>query len=328
MPSGRIVAWAFDNWNSGSSGIQTPYDIALKPTVFHAAKTPLRQGSYRALAATANHYAREMHMDDMARALGVDAVAFRLHAPEGRAHARTCSTPSRRTIGWPKPSAAGRSPGHRVRHREGGLCRDGGRSVLDARARRRLQGRAHRHRLRVRRHRESRRAARTRSKARSSRASAARCSRRSSSPTDTCATARWSSTGFRGSRTPRSIETILLDRRDIPSAGAGESTMICRRPGDRLGGARIRQGRYGAADPALARHGPCRAPSLSACERAEGALEAGPKCDETVKRAPWHGSKPIGPARRLRRIESAQRTRVRDAIPIPLRVPAPRLPSG
>ena len=49
-----------------------------KPTVFHASKSPLRQGSYRALAATANHYAREMHMDEMARALGVDAVEFRL----------------------------------------------------------------------------------------------------------------------------------------------------------------------------------------------------------------------------------------------------------
>src|SRR5947209_13444736 len=36
--SGRIVAWAFDNWNSGSSGIQTPYDIPLKPTVFHTSK--------------------------------------------------------------------------------------------------------------------------------------------------------------------------------------------------------------------------------------------------------------------------------------------------
>jgi CO/xanthine dehydrogenase Mo-binding subunit len=108
--SGRIVAWAFDNWNSGSSGIQTPYDVALKPTVFHAAKSPLRQGSYRALAATANHYAREMHMDAMARALGVDAVEFRIkHLKDERM--RNVLNAVAQKIGWPKPSAAGRSLG-------------------------------------------------------------------------------------------------------------------------------------------------------------------------------------------------------------------------
>jgi CO/xanthine dehydrogenase Mo-binding subunit len=109
--SGRIVAWAFDNWNSGSSGIQTPYDIALKPTVFHASKTPLRQGSYRALAATANHYAREMHMDAMARALGVDAVDFRLQHLKSDPRMRAVLTAVAQRIGWPKPSAAGRSLG-------------------------------------------------------------------------------------------------------------------------------------------------------------------------------------------------------------------------
>jgi CO/xanthine dehydrogenase Mo-binding subunit len=108
--SGRIVAWAYDNWNSGNSGIQTPYDIALKPTVFHATKSPLRQGSYRALAATANHYAREMHMDDMARALGVDAVAFRLTHLKDERMRNVLNAVAQKT-GWPKPSAAGRSLG-------------------------------------------------------------------------------------------------------------------------------------------------------------------------------------------------------------------------
>jgi CO/xanthine dehydrogenase Mo-binding subunit len=106
--TGRILAWAFDNWNSGSSGIQTPYDIPVKSTVFHASKSPLRQGSYRALAATANHYAREMHMDEMARALGVDAVAFRMrHLKDERM--RAVLTAVAQKIGWPGPSAAGRA---------------------------------------------------------------------------------------------------------------------------------------------------------------------------------------------------------------------------
>lgn len=98
---GRIVAWAFDNWNSGNSGLQTPYDIPAKSNVFHPAASPLRQGSYRALAATANHYAREMHMDAMARALGVDAVEFRMrHLTDERMRAVLTAVAQR--IGWPK----------------------------------------------------------------------------------------------------------------------------------------------------------------------------------------------------------------------------------
>jgi nicotinate dehydrogenase subunit B len=76
--SGRIIAWEFDNWNSGASAIRTPYDIPNQRIAFHPANSPLRQGSYRGLAATANHYAREMQMDEMARALGRDAVEFRM----------------------------------------------------------------------------------------------------------------------------------------------------------------------------------------------------------------------------------------------------------
>jgi isoquinoline 1-oxidoreductase len=38
----------------------------------------LRQGSYRALASTANHFARESHMDDLAHAVGMDPLEFRL----------------------------------------------------------------------------------------------------------------------------------------------------------------------------------------------------------------------------------------------------------
>ena len=76
--TGRLVSWEFDNYNSGSAGIQTPYDIPNQRIAFHPSQSPLRQGSYRGLAATANHYAREMHMDAIARALGIDPVEFRL----------------------------------------------------------------------------------------------------------------------------------------------------------------------------------------------------------------------------------------------------------
>ncbi|MGH9411172.1 MAG: xanthine dehydrogenase family protein molybdopterin-binding subunit, partial [Vicinamibacterales bacterium] len=104
--SGRIVFWAFDNWNSGGSGLQSPYDIASRVETFHPTKTPLRQGSYRALAATANHYAREMHMDEMARALKVDAVEFRMaHLKEDRLRAVLKAAADK--IGWPTSKRGG-----------------------------------------------------------------------------------------------------------------------------------------------------------------------------------------------------------------------------
>jgi isoquinoline 1-oxidoreductase len=108
--SNRIVSWEFDNWNSGNAGIRTPYDIPNQRIQFHECDSPLRQGSYRGLAATANHYAREMHMDAIARALKIDPVAFRLqHLRDDRIAAVLKAVAER--IGWPQPSAPGRSLG-------------------------------------------------------------------------------------------------------------------------------------------------------------------------------------------------------------------------
>ena len=75
---GTITAWEFHNYNSGSAGIRTYYEIPNQRIVFHETKSPLRQGSYRALAATANHFARESHMDEMAHAVKMDPLEFRL----------------------------------------------------------------------------------------------------------------------------------------------------------------------------------------------------------------------------------------------------------
>ncbi len=75
---GTITAWEFHNYNSGSAGIRTFYEVPHQRIVFHPARSPLRQGSYRALAATANHFARESHMDELAHALKMDPLEFRL----------------------------------------------------------------------------------------------------------------------------------------------------------------------------------------------------------------------------------------------------------
>jgi CO/xanthine dehydrogenase Mo-binding subunit len=75
---GMLTAWEQHTYNAGAAGIQTPYDIANQLIAFHPALPVLRQGSYRALAATANHFARETHMDEIAHALGRDPLALRL----------------------------------------------------------------------------------------------------------------------------------------------------------------------------------------------------------------------------------------------------------
>jgi isoquinoline 1-oxidoreductase len=75
---GTVTAWEFHNYNSGSAGIQHRYDFPNQKIVFHQSKSPLRQGSYRGLAATANHFAREVHIDEMAHSVKIDPLEFRL----------------------------------------------------------------------------------------------------------------------------------------------------------------------------------------------------------------------------------------------------------
>jgi isoquinoline 1-oxidoreductase len=75
---GTITAWEFHNYNSGPSAIQPKYEIPNQHIEFHPSDSPLRQGSYRALAATANHFARETHIDELAHSMNMDPIAFRL----------------------------------------------------------------------------------------------------------------------------------------------------------------------------------------------------------------------------------------------------------
>ena len=75
---GKVVAWEFHNYNSGASGIETPYTAPNKNIRFHRMESPLRQGSYRGLAATANVFARESIMNDLAVELKMDPLQFRL----------------------------------------------------------------------------------------------------------------------------------------------------------------------------------------------------------------------------------------------------------
>ena len=100
-PDGKLTAWEFHNYNSGGSGIQTPYDVANQLIQFHPVNSPLRQGSYRGLAATANHFARESFMDELAHATQIDPLEFRmknLSDPRLRAVFEAAA----KSFGWPQ----------------------------------------------------------------------------------------------------------------------------------------------------------------------------------------------------------------------------------
>lgn len=102
---GRITAWEFHNYNSGPSGINTLYDVPNRKIQFHPVDSPLRQGSYRGLAGTANHFAREAHMDELAALAGVEPLEFRMNnLKDGRFRDVLQAAADR--IGWGKGKRA------------------------------------------------------------------------------------------------------------------------------------------------------------------------------------------------------------------------------
>jgi CO/xanthine dehydrogenase Mo-binding subunit len=74
---GKLIAWEHINYNSGSSGIECPYNFANKRVSFKYCDSPLREGSYRALASPANTFAREAFIDRLAKELNEEPLAMR-----------------------------------------------------------------------------------------------------------------------------------------------------------------------------------------------------------------------------------------------------------
>lgn len=75
---GRLTSWYHVNINSGESSIESPYRIGKRESRHVRSRPPLREGAYRALAATANTFGRESFMDELAAAAGADPLEFRL----------------------------------------------------------------------------------------------------------------------------------------------------------------------------------------------------------------------------------------------------------
>ena len=104
-PDGTITAWECHNYNSGASAIRSPYAILHQHTQFHPVHSPLRQGSYRGLAATANHFAREVYMDELAYRLHIEPLAFRLQNLRDE-RLRAVLEAAATAFGWGKTKAA------------------------------------------------------------------------------------------------------------------------------------------------------------------------------------------------------------------------------
>lgn len=116
---GQLIGWEHINYNSGRSALEAPYRVANRHEQFMASDSPLRQGSYRGLASTANVFARESHIDACARAAGVDALSFRrMHLEDSRVRGVLDAAAER--FGWEGARARGHGFGHAAATDKGG----------------------------------------------------------------------------------------------------------------------------------------------------------------------------------------------------------------
>jgi isoquinoline 1-oxidoreductase len=81
---GAIVAWEHTAYHTGERamrgqrGADTPYNTPNVRIAAASAESPLRSGSYRSLGGATNHFAREVHLDEIAATLKLDPVELRL----------------------------------------------------------------------------------------------------------------------------------------------------------------------------------------------------------------------------------------------------------
>ena len=98
--AGSITAWDLLDINAGANGFAFPYAVPDRRLRYRPAASPHAQGPYRALAATANTFACESHIDALAYAAGVDPLRFRLRHLDDARLAAVLEAATRR-FGWP-----------------------------------------------------------------------------------------------------------------------------------------------------------------------------------------------------------------------------------
>jgi len=107
---GTITAWKFNNYNSGGAGLETQYKVSHQQIAHLPSDTPLKQGSYRGLAATANVFARECHMTDLARLIKMNQLDFRIKNLEDERFIAVLQTAAK-AFGWNGSKPAGHGYG-------------------------------------------------------------------------------------------------------------------------------------------------------------------------------------------------------------------------
>jgi isoquinoline 1-oxidoreductase len=107
---GKLAAWHFVNINAGRAGIETPYRVATKNIQSVDADAPLRHGSYRALASTANNFAREIAMDELALLAGKDPLAFRVEHLDDAPRLRDVLVAAAEKVGWSDDRRKAKNP--------------------------------------------------------------------------------------------------------------------------------------------------------------------------------------------------------------------------
>ncbi len=109
---GELSAWDFLDINAGAAALAPPYRTRARRLRYQPARSPLRQGSYRALAANANNFARESVIDELAQRCGEDPLNFRLARLDDERLAAVLRAAVER-FGWNavSPTAAGPGPG-------------------------------------------------------------------------------------------------------------------------------------------------------------------------------------------------------------------------
>ncbi len=97
---GQIVAWDCDVFNGGPRGAVPPYEFAARRIRLYNCTPPLPQGPARALGAPAVTFAREVHLDHIAVAEGLDPVALRLNHLAGNARFQNALRVVSERYGW------------------------------------------------------------------------------------------------------------------------------------------------------------------------------------------------------------------------------------
>lgn len=224
---GTLVAWVHHNYNSGPAAIDTPYAVENTLCQYHPANSPLRQGSYRSLAACANNFARESHMDVVAHAVGMDPVAFRLKNMQDPRLIAVVKAATEK-FGWASgKSSATRGYGFACGHDKGGYVAACAEVDIDAEKRVHVR--------RVVQAWESGAIINPDGLRNQNQGAIMQGLGGALFEAILFGNGRILNPTFTDYRLPRfrdmpEIEIVLLDRKDLPSAGAGESGLICVAP--------------------------------------------------------------------------------------------------